>query len=44
MKDVIKSGLMKILSGHGKRGTIIDVHRNIVPIISGRHVDVNKFA
>jgi hypothetical protein len=29
---------------HGKRGTIVDVHHNIVPIISGRHVDADKFA
>jgi hypothetical protein len=29
---------------HGKRGTMIDVHHNIVPIISGRHVDADKFA
>lgn len=29
---------------HGKRGTIIDLHHNIVPIISGRHLDADKFA
>ncbi|MBL4632095.1 MAG: nucleotidyltransferase family protein [Paraglaciecola sp.] len=29
---------------HGKRGTIVDVHHNIVPIISGRHLDAAKFA
>jgi hypothetical protein len=29
---------------HGQRGTIVDVHHNIVPIISGRHVDADKFA
>ncbi|MFQ3221444.1 MAG: hypothetical protein ACI96W_003832 [Paraglaciecola sp.] len=29
---------------HGKRGTIIDIHHNIVPVISGRHVDADKFA
>jgi hypothetical protein len=29
---------------HGKRGTIVDVHHNIVPIISGRHLDADKFA
>lgn len=29
---------------HGKRGTIIDIHHNIVPIISGRHIDADKFA
>lgn len=29
---------------HGKRGTIVDVHHNIVPIISGRHIDADKFA
>jgi hypothetical protein len=29
---------------HGKRGTIVDVHHNIVPIISGRQVDADKFA
>jgi hypothetical protein len=29
---------------HGKRGTIVDIHHNIVPIISGRHLDADKFA
>jgi hypothetical protein len=29
---------------HGKRGTIVDVHHNIVPIISGQQVDADKFA
>ena len=31
---------------HGKRGTIVDVHHNhnIIPIISGRHIDADKFA
>lgn len=29
---------------HSKRGTIVDVHHNIVPIISGRHLDADKFA
>jgi len=29
---------------HSKRGTIVDIHHNIVPIISGRHVDADKFA
>lgn len=29
---------------HGKRGTIVDVHHNIVPIISGRHLDASEFA
>jgi hypothetical protein len=29
---------------HGRRGTIVDVHHNIVPIISGRHLDSDKFA
>jgi hypothetical protein len=29
---------------HGKRGTIVDIHHNIVPIISGRHIDADKFA
>ncbi|WP_158971610.1 nucleotidyltransferase family protein [Paraglaciecola sp. L3A3] len=29
---------------HGKRGTIIDIHHNIVPIISGRQLDANQFA
>jgi hypothetical protein len=28
---------------HGKRGTIVDIHHNIVPIISGRHIDVDLF-
>ena len=28
---------------HGKRGTVVDIHHNIVPIISGRHIDVNLF-
>lgn len=29
---------------HGKRGTIVDIHHNIVPIISGRHIDAEIFA
>ncbi|MFT2090426.1 nucleotidyltransferase family protein [Paraglaciecola sp. 2405UD69-4] len=29
---------------HGKRGSIVDIHHNIVPIISGRQVDAAKFA
>jgi hypothetical protein len=31
-------------SRHSKRGTIIDVHHNIVPIVSGRHIDADLFA
>jgi hypothetical protein len=29
---------------HGKRRTIVDIHHNIVPIISGHHIDADKFA
>jgi len=29
---------------HGRRGTIIDIHHNIVPIISGRQLDADLFA
>ncbi|MDU0356336.1 nucleotidyltransferase family protein [Paraglaciecola aquimarina] len=29
---------------HGIRGTVVDIHHNIVPIISGRHIDADQFA
>jgi hypothetical protein len=44
MKNAIESEPTKFPLRHGKLGTIFDVHHNIVPIISGRHVDADKFA
>lgn len=28
---------------HGVRGTVLDVHHNLVPIVSGKHVDTTAF-